>query len=388
MKTYQKTHPWINFQINLKDASAKLWIQLGECQSKCEHIARVPLRPKTAQDLYTLYLAKGVLATTAIEGNTLSEEEVLRHFEGKLKLPPSRQYLAKEIDNITQACNLILADISSGKPPLITPDFIKDMNKLVLEGLEVEEGVIPGEIRTHSVGVGSYRGAPAQDCEYLLDRLCEWLASSDFKPEPYFTAGTAILKSIIAHLYLAWIHPFGDGNGRTARLIEFAIMLSSGIPSVSTHILSNHYNQTRTEYYRQLDRSSKDGGEILPFILYAVQGLFDGLVEQLDTIWEQQWDIAWRNYVHELFKDKNSDSDTRRRHLVLDLSLKKDAVPLSKIPEISQRLMRSYAHKTSKTLTRDMNYLKGLDLIEHTSSGYRARKEQILTYLPPRIGST
>ena len=388
MKTYQKTHPWINFQINLKHAPAKLWIQLGECQSKCEHIARVPLRPKTAQDLYTLYLAKGVLATTAIEGNTLSEEEVLRHFEGKLKLPPSRQYLAREIDNIVKACNLILADISSGKPPRITPDFVRSLNKMVIEGLEVEEGVIPGEIRSHRVGVGSYRGAPAQDCEYLLEKLCEWLSGDDFKPEPYLTAGTAILKSIIAHLYLAWIHPFGDGNGRTARLIEFTIMLSSGIPSVSTHILSNHYNQTRTEYYRQLDRSSKDGGDILSFILYAVQGLFDGLVEQLDTIWEQQWDIAWRNYVHELFKDKNSDSDTRRRHLVLDLSLRNEPVPLSKIPEISQRLMRSYTKKTTKTLTRDMNHLKKLDLIEHTSSGYRARKEQILTYLPPRIGRT
>ena len=112
MKTYMKTHPWINFRINLKDAPAKLWIQLGECQSKCEHIARVPLRPKTAEDLYTLYLAKGVLASTAIEGNTLSEEEVLKHLEGKLKLPPSRQYLTKEIDNIVEACNLILGAIS------------------------------------------------------------------------------------------------------------------------------------------------------------------------------------------------------------------------------------------------------------------------------------
>ncbi len=385
MKTYQKTHPWINFRLNMKEAPAKLWIQLGECQSKCEHIARVPLRPKTANDLYTLYLAKGVLATTAIEGNTLSEEEVLRHFEGKLKLPPSRQYLAREIDNIVKACNLILRDISSGKPAQISPNFVRKMNTMVLEGLEVEEGVKPGEIRTHSVGVGSYRGAPQQDCEYLLDKLCQWLSGDDFKPEPYFTSGTAILKSIIAHLYLAWIHPFGDGNGRTARLIEFAVMLSSGIPSVSTHILSNHYNQTRTEYYRQLEKSSRNGGDVLPFILYAVQGFYDGLVDQLDTIWEQQWDIAWRNYVHELFKDKSSDSDTRRRHLVLDLSLKKEPVPLSKIPEISQRIMKSYVHKTGKTLTRDMNYLKKLDLIEHTSSGYRAKKELILTYLPPRM---
>lgn len=55
----------------------------------------------------------------------------------------------------------------------------------------------------------------------------------------------AIFKAVVAHLYLAWIHPVGDGNGRTARLVEFQILLSSGVPSPAAHLLSNHYNQTR-----------------------------------------------------------------------------------------------------------------------------------------------
>jgi hypothetical protein len=74
----------------------------------------------------------------------------------------------------------------------------------------------------------------------------------------------AILKAMVAHLYLAWTHPFGDGNGRTARLIEFHILLSAGVPSPAAHLFSNHYNQTRAEYYRQLDRASKSGGH--PFL--------------------------------------------------------------------------------------------------------------------------
>lgn len=53
---------------------------LGEAASKCEHIAGVPLRPSVAQELHRLYLAKGALATTAIEGNTLTENEVLQRF--------------------------------------------------------------------------------------------------------------------------------------------------------------------------------------------------------------------------------------------------------------------------------------------------------------------
>ena len=65
---------------------------LGEVQSKCEHIAGVPLRPATAEMLHRLYLAKGIQATTAIEGNTLSEDEVVRLIQGNLELPPSKEY--------------------------------------------------------------------------------------------------------------------------------------------------------------------------------------------------------------------------------------------------------------------------------------------------------
>jgi hypothetical protein len=79
----------------------------------------------------------------------------------------------------------------------------------------------------------------------------------------------AILKAIMAHLYLAWIHPFGDGNGRTARLLEFHILLEAGVPLPVAHLLSDHSNRTRAEYYRQLDRASKSGGDVLPFLSSA-----------------------------------------------------------------------------------------------------------------------
>ena len=79
MRTYEQSHPWINFNIVLRKADPKLWLLLGEAASKCEHIVGVPLRPTTDQLLHRLYLAKGALGTTAIEGNTLSENEVLQH---------------------------------------------------------------------------------------------------------------------------------------------------------------------------------------------------------------------------------------------------------------------------------------------------------------------
>ena len=133
------------------------------------------MKPETAKRLHLLYLAKGALATTAIEGNTLTEEEAIKRVEGKLDLPASKEYLGREIDNIVKACNGILAEIEAGTSIEISPVRIQAFNRQVLERLPLRDEVSLGAIRTYAVGVAAYRGAPAEDCEFLLARLCEWL---------------------------------------------------------------------------------------------------------------------------------------------------------------------------------------------------------------------
>ena len=161
MRTYEKTHPWIKFLLDLRELEHSTWLLLGEAVSKTEHIAGVPLDPDAAKMLHAVYLAKGVLATTAIEGNTLTEDEVRDHLEGRLKLPPSRQYLGQEIDNIVEACNRIGQEIiRDGSGPISVQDIL-EYNKLVLRELPLQEDVMPGELRRHSIVVGRYRGAPA-----------------------------------------------------------------------------------------------------------------------------------------------------------------------------------------------------------------------------------
>ena len=384
MRTFEKTHPWMKFKLDLQQAGYNIWLLLGEAQSKCEHIAGVPLRPVVAEKLHSIYLAKGAMATTAIEGNTLSEEEVLNRIEGKLKLPPSKEYLGQEIDNIVEACNLIGSNLFQAGSVEVCVKDIKTYNSLVLKKLPLEEHIIPGEIRTYSVGVGRYRAVPPEDCGYLLERLCDWLNTDFIPPKQGYTIAFGILKAIVSHLYLAWIHPFGDGNGRTARLVEFHTLIGCGVPSAAAHLLSNHYNVTRREYYRQLDYSSQSDGGLMSFVEYALQGFVDGLKEQLTLIGNQQWDVTWRNFVHEKFKDKNSDADVRKRHLVLDLSRQDKPVPLSKLNEISPRVAGAYSQKTHKTLIRDVNELKSMGLVEQTPAGIHARKDIILAFLPGR----
>ncbi len=290
--SYQETHSCINFQCDLKEAPSALWMLLGEAQSKCQHIAGVPLKPSVAQNLYLVYLTKGVHATTSIEGNTLSEEQIKQQIEGQLRLPKSQEYLAQEVQNVIDACNQITQDLRREPKLKMTPELICRFNALVMRGLEVKEDVRPGEIRRHSVGVGSYRGAPWQDCQYLVGRLCDWLNNDFDAPSDGLRFAYAIIKTILAHLYIAWIHPFGDGNGRTARLIEFLLLVQSGVPWPAGHLLSNHYNKTRSKYYAELERSSKAADGVVRFITYALEGFVDGLKEQLEYIRNQQWRVT------------------------------------------------------------------------------------------------
>ena len=153
-------------------------------------------------------------------------------------------------------CNTVATEmIEEGLDCTITAERIKWFNKMVLRRLVLPEDVVAGQVRTYSVGVADYRGAPHQDCEYLLERLCDWINSLKSQEN---SVAIAVIRGILAHLYLAWIHPFGDGNGRTSRLVEVQILLGVGMPTVACHLLSNHYNQTRSEYYRQLSLASKD----------------------------------------------------------------------------------------------------------------------------------
>ena len=191
------------------------------------------------------------------------------------------------------------------------------------------------------------------------------------------------MKAIVAHVYIEWIHPFGDGNGRTGCLIEFKILLSAGVPIVAAYLLSNHYNQTRTEYYRHLDESHKSGGNVIPFIRYAVQGFVDGLVSQIEMVQAQQIYVHWVNYIHDVFRDKNSTTQIRRRRLAIDLIGQKNDILLSKVRHITPRIAEAYANKTVKTLQRDVNALEELGLIVRTSTGIRPNNSFMSAFISP-----
>ncbi len=388
-REYRRTHPWITFRHHLERADPLHWSLLGEAAARCDQVAEAVLPPAGARELHRLYLIKGARATTAIEGNTLSEEQIAAQLDGRLELPPSREYLKREVDNVLKAVHEILGQVTGGQPPVLTPDWIAGANRRLLAGLEehLEEDVVPGEIPAHSVGVLRYRGAPGKDCAFLLDRLCGWLEGDAWPVRPdrqEDRTASAILRAVFVHLYVAWIHPFGDGNGRTARLAEFMILAREGVPSPCAHLLSNHYNLTRAEYYRQLDRSSRANsgrGDPLGFLLYSLQGFVDGLREQSRFIAGIQLELAWEHFAYgEFQRTPSSRAMRRRRQVTLALGRVGDPVRKRSIPDLSPDLARLYAEKTSKTLTRDMNWLVERGFLERGEDGYRAKVESMRAF--------
>ncbi|MDR1266054.1 MAG: Fic family protein [Propionibacteriaceae bacterium] len=274
----------------------------------------------------------------------------------------------------------------------LTPDWLKAQNAAILRGLEVEDHVVPGEYTTARLVVGRYRGAPPADVPYLVERLCDWLngflaiVGDPARPDDDRFV-YAFLTAVLGHLYVAWIHPFGDGNGRVARALECAVLANSGIvPWVAADLLSNHYNATRSLYYHRLDQASRlpEGEGVAEFVRYAAEGFVDHLRDQLAQVQSMQRRIAWESFIHEIFRSQTQGEASRRRRALV-LALPEDTpVPPSRMRRLTPELAEAYAGKTQKTVSHDVNRLKRLGLIVGPADGgYRANTTLMSAFLPP-----
>ena len=191
----------------------------------------------------------------------------------------------------------------------------------------------------------------------------------------------AIIKASLAHLYLAWIHPFGDGNGRTARLCEFLVLVTSGVPSSAAHLISNHCNKTREEYYRQLQYASESGGDVSRFLAYCAAGFISGLAEQLDWVYDRQLRLTWHEFIADRVTGRDAAMRTRRR-LIAESLLFAEPAAKAAIPSLNADLARAYAVSGPKTLTRDLRELVSLELLRLVDGRYQANDSILMNLLP------
>lgn len=373
-----QSYPHMQFRQHW-ELTPEILYQLGQCSSIIYAIANIPIPPDRHHQLLHISLTKGARATTAIEGNTLTEEEVAAIERGIMALPPSKAYQEQEIKNILTAMNGVLEQVKSEQDdPLLCGDLLREFHRTIGKDLGEHFDAIPGRFREDSRFVGTYRCPDHRDVPELIESLCKWL-STHFHFRHGQTFAEAVIEAIVSHVYIEWIHPFGDGNGRTGRLVEFYFLLRAGTPDIASHILSNHYNDTRPEYYRQLDKATKSR-DLTEFIAYAMRGYRDGLVKTLERVQEGQFETTWKRFVYDTFSDRkitNRVVFTRQRKLALAFPLRR-ALTLDEIAVLTPELSRAYVARSEQTLQRDLRTLIELGLVERVGEAYRATSDILI----------
>lgn len=379
------SYPHLAFRQHWK-ASPKALYELGQCNAIIRAICEIPVRPEQHRKLLEVSLNKGAQATTAIEGNTLTAEEVQLVAEGKF-LPPSKEYQEIEVRNVLDAMNLLLLEVTAEeKESLITPEVILRFHQVIGKDLGEHFDAIPGRFRTDQRVVGPYRCPDPDDVPELVDTLCQWLRDQFQYSRGNQAFADAVIQAIVTHVYIEWIHPFGDGNGRTGRLLEFYILLRAGNPDIASHILSNHYNLTRPEYYRQIDAAHKER-DLSAFIEYAVEGFRDGLLETLGRMQESQFATAWRSFIYDRFAEHKITKTTvfkRRRELMLSFPVNQ-APTLREIPVLNARIAALFAPLSQRTLKRDLDILVEMKLMISREGRYVANTSALRLQLPRRL---
>jgi len=194
--------------------------------------------------------------TTAIEGNTLTEEEITAILAGKRVAGSKR-----EIDEVKGAHRAYEA--VSRLDPLSSRDLLK-AHGMMTAGL-VERA---GKWRTCNVGVVNANGevlhhAPPWDhVPFLMRELMGWLRRTKAVP---------LVASCVFHCEFERIHPFPDGNGRMGRLWQTAI-LGKWNPLFYAAPVENMVFSHQREYYRALHaaQQSGDAGVFVDFMLGVI----------------------------------------------------------------------------------------------------------------------
>ncbi len=198
---------------------------------------------------------KTIHGSLAIEGNSLSEEQVTALIEGKPVVAPVKE--VQEVRNAIKAYEQFM-------------DFEPYNRKSLLKAHSIMAlGLVdnPGHFRTGGVCVAGKEGIahiapPADRVPFLLDDLFEWLKNAE---------DHILIKSCVFHYEFEFIHPFEDGNGRMGRFWQSRI-LAEWNEAFAQLPIENMIWEHQSEYYRAIQDSTEnnDSGIFIEFMLSVI----------------------------------------------------------------------------------------------------------------------
>jgi len=345
-------------------------------------VCSIPLPPAAQQRIDRLNILRAVVGTTGIEGAELTEEEVGRIIDappGVTVLPPSRRREEMEGRNAERVMRHVAAALRQDPTLPLTEQLICTLHRLTTEDIDYPHNE-PGIYRSHPVTAGTY--VPPQDRDEmrrLMEQFIEWLNAGPPASWP------PSVQAIVAHFYVVSIHPFGDGNGRTARAVESFILYRGGINVRGFYSLANHYYRNRDRYIELLDSTRFDGAyDLTPFVLFGLEGLLAGLEEVRQAVVDEVRVVTFRDLARERLDqhDRISIKVSRRLRSLLYL-LAVEPLSLADLPKGSHPLFRLYRGLSDKTASRDIRLLlsEGLAIVDDDDL-LRANLQVMDGYIP------
>ncbi|MBI5519298.1 MAG: Fic family protein [Desulfovibrio sp.] len=331
-------------------------------------LAALPIVPGLAAQLDTDLIRRSIFSTAAIEGNPLSEEEV-----GEILAEPAgktvRARAEQEIVNLGKAYRRVAPPVPGEPrvPFVVTEQFIRELNQIITADINHKDHT-PGQYRNHMVEVGNAdhggKYVPPRilaDIQPLMAAFVEWINSEEVMGEG------ALVRAALAHYHLGLIHPFGDGNGRTARLVEAMILQQAGYRYIPV-LMSNFYYKSIDEYYVAFQEAEKaSASDITPFIKYFMRVVLLSAKDIQDRI---HWGIrimALRHLYDAYMQDKTIG---RRQHDLLQVLLLHPGKAISlkdlHLDPLCAPLYRSVSEKTAR---RDLARLQELRLLLEREQG-------------------
>lgn len=284
--------------------------------------------PKVFFQLKHIFHTLESIGSARIEGNntTIAEYIETKLLDIKVVNPSIR-----EIQNIEKAMAFIEENVNDYP---INRAFLSEMHKKIVDGLlsppDGEGDSTPGDYRKINLKINKSSHKPPEwlAVEDYMNELLEFVNNDD---SPKYD----LLKTAIAHHRFVWIHPFGNGNGRTVRLFTYAMLVKAGFNVNVGRIINPTavFCSNRNDYYNFLSEADKGTIEgLTTWIEYVLKGLKEE-IEKIDKLSDYNFlrkEILLPSTNHSLERKFITDVETKILKRVVD----KQVISASDIKDI------------------------------------------------------
>ena len=212
---------------------------------------------------------RGAHASTAIEGNPLTLEEV-RALEGGAALPVHPERSRREVLNYFAGLRWVEKRAPDAAP--VTHEDLFQLHALLADSV-MDQGEA-GRYRTIQVRVGRHVPPPPAAVSGLMRELLDWWNGPATEWSP-------VISSAILHHQFEDVHPFADGNGRVGRMLALWELYRRGFDTHHLFSVDEFYWEDRPRYYAELAAVRPADGDLSRWLEYSAEGLR----QTLDRVW-------------------------------------------------------------------------------------------------------